>query len=80
MRLMEEFGQRKYNEGKQEGEQNGEKIGYEKGEKCGYEKGFDERGLEIAGRLLNDNMPIDKVSQMTDLSISQLELFNNGRI
>ena len=68
MRLMEQFGQRRYNEG----EQNGEKRG--------YEKGSDERSLEIAGRLLNDNMPIDKVSQMTDLSISQLELFNDNRI
>ncbi len=89
MRLMEQFGQRKYNEGEQNGEkrgfekgertgfEKGEKRGFEKGEKIGYEKGADEKGWKIAGRLLNDNMPIDKVSQITDLSVSQLELFNN---
>ena len=71
MRLMEQFGQRKYNEGKQEGEQNGEK----RGEK----KGSETTRWEIAGRLVNDNMSVEKVSEMTDIPVNQLELFNGGK-
>ena len=71
MRLMEQFGQRRYNEGKQEGEQNGEK----RGEK----KGSETTRWEIAGRLVNDNMSVEKVSEMTDIPVNQLELFNGGK-
>ena len=88
MRLLEECMQRKYDEGKQEGEKRGEKNGFErgeksgfvKGEKSGFEKGWDEKGLEVAEELLNDNLSLERISQVTDVPIGHLELLNEGKL
>ena len=92
MKLMEEFGQRRYDEGKQEGEkrgekrgekngfEKGEKSGFVKGEKSGFEKGWDEKGLEVAEELLNDNLSLERISQVTDVPIGQLELLNENKL
>ncbi len=62
MRLMEEFGQRRY----EEGERIGEKIGSET------------TSRKIAEKLMNDNLSLERISEVTNVPISQLELFNNG--
>ena len=64
MRLLEECMQRKY----------------EEGEKSGFEKGWDEKGLKVAEELLNDNLSLDRISQVTDVPIGQLELLNEGKL
>ena len=65
---MEEYLQRKQKEWKTEGKTEG------------FEEGYDKRGWEVAERLLNDNMTLNKISEMTDIPINQLESFNNNRI
>ena len=80
MRLMEEFGQSKY----EAGEQKGEKRGIKKGEKRGIKKG-EKRGIvkarqEIAVNLLKEGLPLELISQVTDVSVERLERFsNNGK-
>ena len=59
-----------YNAGYDEGE----KIGYDNGEKDGREKGYnDGREKKIGIKLLNENFPIKKVSQLTDIPIEKLK-------
>ena len=72
MRLLKECMQRKYNEGKQEGEQ--------RGEKSGFVKGWNEKGLKVAEELLNDNLSLERISQVTNVPMSQLELLNENKL
>ena len=68
MRLMEEFGQSKYEAGEQKGEQKGEKRGIVKTRQ------------EIAVNLLKEGLPLELISQVTDVSVERLERFsNNGK-
>ena len=88
MRLMEEFGQSKYEAGEQKGEKRGikkgEERGIKKGEKRGIKKG-EKRGIvkarqEIAVNLLKEGLPLELISQVTDVSVERLERFsNNGK-
>ncbi len=64
MRLFEECLQRKYNEGKTEG----------------FEEGYDKKGWEVAKELLNEDMTINRISQITNVPIDQIELLNNNKI
>ena len=57
MKLMEEFGQRKY----KEGEKRGEKIGRETSRR------------EITKNLLKKELPLELISEATNVPISQLE-------
>ena len=57
MKLMEEFGQRKY----KEGEKRGEKIGRETSRR------------EITENLLKKELPLELISEATNVPISQLE-------
>ena len=88
MRLMEEFGQSKYEAGEQKGEKRGIKKGKDIGEKRGIKKGKDigeKRGIvkarqEIAVNLLKEGLPLELISQVTDVSVERLERFsNNGK-
>ena len=68
MRLLEEFGQRKYEEGEQKGEQKGEK------------RGISKTRLEIAENLLKKDVPLEFISEVTEIPIGRLKLFiNNGK-
>ena len=60
MSLMEEFGRSKY----EAGEQKGEKRGIVKARQ------------EIAENLLNEGLPMELISQVTDVSVGRLELLN----
>ena len=70
------------------GEQKGEKRGIKKGEKRGIKKGKnigEKRGIvktrqEIAVNLLKEGLPLELISQVTDVSVERLERFsNNGK-
>ena len=64
MRLLEEFGQRKY----------------EGGEQIGFEEGLEKRGWEIAENLLKKDVPLEFISEVTEIPIGRLKLFiNNGK-
>ena len=64
MSLMEEFGQRKY----------------EEGEQIGFEEGLEKRGWEIAENLLKKDVPLEFISEVTEIPIGRLKLFiNNGK-
>ena len=64
MRLLEEFGQRKYEEGEQKGEK----------------RGISKTRLEIAENLLKKDLTLDLISDATDIPIGRLKLFiNNGK-
>ena len=72
MRLMEEFGQSKYEAGEQKGE--------ERGIKKGEERGIVKARHEIAVNLLKEGLPLELISQVTDVSVERLERFsNNGK-
>ena len=88
MRLMEEFGQSKYEAGEQKGEKRGIKKGEERGIKKGEKRGIktgEKRGIvkarqEIAVNLLKEGLPLELISQVTDVSVERLERFsNNGK-
>ena len=69
MRLLEECMQRKYDEGKQEGEKN-----IEEREKRGFERGWDEKGLKVAKNLLKEDLSLELISKATNMPVGQLEL------
>ena len=62
----------------------GEERGIKKGEKRGIKKG-EKRGIvkarqEIAVNLLKEGLPLELISQVTDVSVERLERFsNNGK-
>ncbi len=60
MRLIEELGQRKY----------------EEGERIGYEKGSNEKVLEIAKNLLKEELSLECISEVTNVPINQLKSLN----
>ena len=64
MKLMEEYLQRKHKEWKTEG----------------FEEGYDKKGWEVAKELLNDNLSTNRISQITNIPIDQIELLNNNKI
>ena len=64
MKLMEEYLQRKQKEWNTEG----------------FEEGYDKRGWEVAKELLNDNLSTNRISQITNIPIDQIELLNNNKI
>ena len=68
MKLMEEYLQRKQKEWKTEGKTEG------------FEEGYDKRGWEVAKELLNDNLSTNRISQITNIPIDQIELLNNNKI
>ena len=80
MRLMEEFGQSKYEAGEQKGEKRGIKKGEERGIKKGEKRGIVKARQEIAVNLLKEGLPLELISQVTDVSVERLERFsNNGK-
>ena len=60
MRLMEEFGQSKYEAGEQKGEK----------------RGIVKTRHEIAENLLKEGLPLELISQVTGVSVGRLELLN----
>ena len=60
MRLMEEFGQSKYEAGEQKGEK----------------RGIVKARHEIAENLLKESLPLELISQVTGVSVGRLELLN----
>lgn len=68
MRLIEKFGQRKYEEGRQNGKQ------------IGFEEGLEKKGWKMVENLLKNNLSLDLISKVTDIPIGRLKLFiNNGK-
>ena len=76
MRLMEEFGQSKYEAGEQKGEERGIKKGEERGIKKGEKRGIVKARHEIAVNLLKEGLPLELISQVTGVSVGRLELLN----
>ncbi len=64
MSLMEEFGQRKYEEGEQKG----------------LKQGISKASLEVAKNLLKKGLSFDLISEVTGMSIEKLEALNNELI
>ena len=64
MSLMEEFGQRKYEEGEQKG----------------LKQGMSKASLEVAKNLLKKGLSFDLISEVTGMSIEKLEALNNELI
>ena len=64
-------------EGHKLGLEKGEKLGLEKGEKLGLEKGkllgIQEEKEKIIVKLLHENVPIDTISKITDLNITEIK-------
>jgi len=60
-------------EGKKEGKEEGKKEGIEEGKKEGIEEGKEEKAREIAKRLKTAGDPLEKISTITGLSISDIE-------
>jgi predicted transposase/invertase (TIGR01784 family) len=50
-----------------------EKKGIEKGRKEGIEKGIEKEKIFNARKMKDDNLPYEKISQYTGLSIEQIE-------
>ena len=65
-------------EGIKEGRQEGIKEGRQKGIKEGRQKGKYGFGLEIAEKMLKDNFPIEKISELTGLSKKEILKVNNS--
>ena len=64
MSLMEEFGQRKY----------------EEGEHKGLKQGMSKASLEVAKNLLKKGLSFDLISEVTGISIEKLEALNKELI
>ena len=47
--------------------------GYSKGHSDGIEKGTEQKAIEIAHNMLNENTPIDFISKVTGLPISSID-------
>ena len=56
----------------------GEKIGIEKGEKIGIEKGEKKKAVEMAKRCILKGMPFDEISELTGLSVQEVEEVKRG--
>lgn len=59
--------------GLQEGHEKGLQEGHEKGLQEGMEKGLQEGKKEIIINLLKENMPLDKISKISGLSINKIK-------
>ena len=59
--------------GEKLGLQKGEKIGLEKGEKIGLEKGEKKQKLEIAKKLLKENIAINIICKATELTEEEIK-------
>ena len=62
-----------YNAGYDNGEKDGREKGYNDGKEKGYDDGKEKSSIEIGIKLLNENFPIKKVSQLTDIPIEKLK-------
>ncbi|MCM1370470.1 MAG: transposase, partial [Clostridium sp.] len=54
-------------------EEEGMKNGMEKGIEKGIEKGSSNKAIEIAKNMLNKNFDLKTISEITNLSISEIE-------
>ena len=54
----------------------GKAIGFEDGEKSGIIKGTNKRNIEIAKNMLKKNMSLEDISEITGLSIENIQNIN----
>jgi len=58
-------------------EERGEKIGFERGSKDGFERGskdgFERGKLEIAKKMLDENMNVELISKLTNIPVNELK-------
>lgn len=77
MRLMEEYGQERYEEGYEKGIKKGVKKGVKKGIKKGIKKGYAEGAnnekWKIARSLLARNVPPEDIAVSTKLTIDEIK-------
>jgi hypothetical protein len=59
--------------GEKRGEKRGKKLGKQLGEKRGKKLGEKDKSLQIASRLLDKQMPIAEIAELTDLTIKQVQ-------
>ena len=64
------------NEGKAIGFEDGKAAGFEDGEKSGIIKGTNKRNIEIAKNMLKKNMSLEDISEITGLSIENIQNIN----
>lgn len=69
MRLMEEYGQERY----EEGYEKGVKKGVKKGIKKGYAEGVNNEKWKIARSLLARNVPPEDIAVSTKLTIDEIK-------
>ena len=62
-----------YEKGHKEGLEQGLEIGHESGLKEGIEQGSNNKAMEIAKNMLNQNLDIELISKVTNLSIEEIE-------
>lgn len=67
-----------FNKGKKEGIEEGKKEGKEEGKKEGIEEGKKEKAKDIAKELLKQNIDIKIISEVTNISIDELNKLNNN--
>jgi len=65
--------ERNIQEGIKIGEKRGIKIGIEKGIKEGIEKGIEKERIKAALLLIKENIPIEKISRITKLSVEKIQ-------
>ena len=63
----------KYKEGLAIGKRQGEEIGRKRGEEIGEARGRHDNALEIAKNLLSRKLPVEEISQIVGLPISEIE-------
>ena len=62
-----------YNESREKGYNSGLKKGLKDGKKEGIEQGSNNKSIEIARNMLNKNMKIEEISELTGLSIEEIK-------
>ena len=73
MRLMEEYGQERYDEGYEKGIKKGIKKGVKKGIKRGYAEEKKKEKWKIAKSLLARNVPPEDIAVSTKLTIDEIK-------
>ena len=69
----EEGNKKGLEEGREEGKKEGKKEGIKEGIKRGLEQGKKQNQLEIAKKLLQENMKLEKIEEITGLSIEEIK-------
>ena len=72
-KLMEEYGQERYDEGYEKGIKKGIKKGVKKGIKKGYAEGANNEKWKIARSLLARNVPPEDIAVSTKLTIDEIK-------